>query len=385
MSIYINEFKKLAAARGDALLSVYLPTHVKGAEIQQDPIRLKNRLRDLEARIEQIPHDKHKVRERIDALRPLIDDEQFWKHMSRGLALFVSDEGVVKRRLPHTAEELAVISDRFILRPLLPGVSSGDTFFLLDLSEKYTRLATCTRDGARQIDHDDLPEHIAEVVGYDVEEKSLQFHTEAQTVGTGGTRAAVFHGHGSGGEEDEQKERQQFLEAVDNAVNQIIDEPTTPLVLAGDERVVAMFKNLTHYPTVVEDSVIGNYDHEDIDEVYEMALPLVTPALDAAKRTDHDRLRQQAHTDDAVAGLDQILPTLENARVDTLFVDARVNRWGRFDREAGRVQVHDAREPEDEDLLDLAMVHARDTGAKVVHAEREHLPNEEPVAALLRF
>jgi len=386
MTIKTSEFNKLSQQRGEALLSIYMPIHSMGKEVRQNPVVLKNLLNEVESQADQLSYDKHKIRERVDVLRPMLDDSDFWQHMSKGLALFVSDEGTVIHRLPMSIDQLAVISDRFIVRPILPAVSSGENFLLLDLSEKRTRLAACTRDGARLLDDQDIPEHIADVVGWDVQQKSLQFHTEAQpTTRAAHGRAAIFHGQGAGGEEDERKELEQFLKAVDKGVLNMIGDDRKPLVVAGEERIVSMFKNLSHYPNIVDESLGGNYDHLDIERIHEMALPLVEPVLEAANREEHDQFKAAAHTDAAVTGLSDILPKARHGRVQTLYVDPRRAVWGRFDHERGSVEVHEDRTPKDEELLDLAIAHSLNTGAKIVPVESESLPGGEPVAALLRY
>lgn len=386
MTISQDQFNALAKARGDALLSIYLPTHEAGSDIRQDPIRLKNLLANLEEKSDELDRDqKMAVRKRVDQLRPLVDDAAFWRRQGRGLAIFVSDH-IDMHRLTTPVDELFFVSDRFIVRPLLPAISTGERFYVLDLNEQAVRLIACTREGARELDADDIPRSLSEALGYDYEQKSLQFHTEAQPVRTPTDRAAMFHGHGAGGEEDENKELQRFLEIIDNGVRGILEGKQAPLVLAGAERVCSMYQQASHYKQTLETPIKGNHEHQSVEELHEMALPVVEPVLDAANERERERLDQAAHTDQAVAGLDHCLLKAQNAQVDTLFIDAHSPVWGRFeDNGGGSIKTHDSRQDGDDDLLDRVVHRAYSTGARIIPTARDRLPGNAPVAALLRF
>ena len=46
-----DELKQLAETRGATCVSIYMPTHREGSEVQQDPIRLRNLLAEAERRL----------------------------------------------------------------------------------------------------------------------------------------------------------------------------------------------------------------------------------------------------------------------------------------------------------------------------------------------
>jgi len=385
MTVTLEQFNELAAARGGALVSLYLPTHEAGPDTRQDPIRFKNLLGQLERRAEELENGhKAAVRRAVERLRPLENDLAFWRRQGQGLAVFVDDD-VRLHRLPNPVDELAWVAERFVVRPLLPAISTGETFYILDLNEQAVRLIACTTEGARELDADDIPRSLSEALGYDVEQKSLQFHTGAQPVATPADRAAMFHGHGAGGGEDENVELQRFLEIVDHGVRGMLEGKRAPLIIAGVDRVVSMFKHVTHYDQTLDQGVLGNHEHQSVAELHQMALPIARPALDAANQRERSRFEQAAHTDQAVAGLDHVLLKAQNAQVETLFIDPARAIWGRYDEGDGVVSTHDVQTDGDEDLLDRAVHAALDTGAKIVPTPRDRLPGSAPVAALLRF
>jgi hypothetical protein len=135
-------------ARGAGLVSVYLPTHCSGPEVDQGRIRL------------------------------------FWSHQDDALALFASDDGLRIGRLPLRVREFVHVGPRLCGRPLLPAVSDGQRFHVLALSRNEVRLYVCTRRGIREIGEEEFTSAVAEA-DRDAQ-RALQFHTGAPPVDAGG-------------------------------------------------------------------------------------------------------------------------------------------------------------------------------------------------------
>ena len=114
------ELKTLIEEPEGLCVSIFLPTHQAGAQTQQDPIRLKNLLREAE---EQLLAKEFRTPEAEELLGPaweLLDDSVFWRHQSDGLAVLLSPGVFRHYRLPLNFEDLVVVADRYHLKPLLP-------------------------------------------------------------------------------------------------------------------------------------------------------------------------------------------------------------------------------------------------------------------------
>jgi hypothetical protein len=105
-------------------ISMYLPTHRVGADIQQDRIRLKNQTRQAENLLFLANVHAAEVENLLEPIQALVDDEAFWLHPSNGLALFRSPNMFDPYRLPFSCKELVVVSNHFYLKPLLPLLSN---------------------------------------------------------------------------------------------------------------------------------------------------------------------------------------------------------------------------------------------------------------------
>ncbi len=385
MMISRHDFESLARASGDLLVSIYLPTHRRGRETEEDRIRLKNGLQELERRLEASGRDAESIAPQLAELRRLLDDIEFWRHQGDGLAIFLSPEGMRMHRLAVPVEEAIDVGRRFLLRPLLPAVSDHSRFHVLALALHSVRLLECTRTTVREVDAHDLPDDLRDVVGYDWEEKSLQFHTRAAPAGAASAdRSAMHHGQGAG-EDDDARERERFLRAVDRGLHRLLEGRHAPLVLAADEREMSMYRALSRHPQVLDGGVPGNPEHRSAEQLHAAALEVAAPALEVEARIRRERIAEAAHSDRVATGIAEVLPAALDGRVDTLLVDCDGPIWGAFDPEDRRVRLHESREPRDEDLLDRVVAEAVRTGAAVVPASRSEVPSGRRVAAMLRF
>ncbi len=72
--------------------------------------------------------------------------------------------------------------------------------------------------------------------------------------------------------------------------------------------------------------------------------------------------------------------------MDSLFVAVGVQRWGRFEAQAGDVVVHESHEPGDQDLLDLAAVQTLMHAGRVYAVQAAQVPDSgNPAAAVFRY
>jgi hypothetical protein len=107
--------------------------------------------------------------------------------------------------------------------------------------------------------------------------------------------------------------------------------------------------------------------------------------VEEAHRQRLEAIRQALGAGLVTTSVREILEALEHGRVGTLVVRRAEPLWG-FAGEGGvGVELHPTRREESEDLLDVAARRALCTGAEVLAAEPELMPDQAPLAAALRF
>ena len=93
-------------------LSLYQPTHRQFPDRQQDPIRFRNLVKQLETSLQQ----KYADRDIAPLLAPfnaLADDAEFWNHGAEGLAVLGAADMFGVYRLQRPVEELALVAGSF--------------------------------------------------------------------------------------------------------------------------------------------------------------------------------------------------------------------------------------------------------------------------------
>jgi hypothetical protein len=126
-----DNINRLSEKTGESLISIYLPTHRTGREVQQDPIRFKNKLDEAEQRLQMKGMRKPEIESLLKQARSLAAESNFWQHQSDGLVVFISRDFMEYFRLPIRFEELLIVSDRFHIKPMLPILSKNGHFYLL--------------------------------------------------------------------------------------------------------------------------------------------------------------------------------------------------------------------------------------------------------------
>jgi hypothetical protein len=379
-----DDVKVLAGGRERICVSVYLPTHPVGEDIQQDPIRFKNLLRRAEELLEAEGIKQRDIKELLTPCWSLLDDVDFWQCQSDGLAVFAARDFFRYFRLPEPFEELVVVTDRFHIKPLIPVLSESGRFYVLALSQNEIKLLHGSAHSMSEVHLKDVPTSLAEALKYDDPEKQLQYHTG--TPGHGGLRPAVFHGHGAGGDAAGHKvEIKRYFDQVDKGIHEILKDEHDPLVLAGVEYVLPIYHEANSYPHLLEEGVVGNPEGLSTDDIRERAWKVVEPVFQKARGEAMDLYRELAGTGRASNDLEEVAAAAYDGRIETLFVALGVQRWGSFDAGKREVKLHDEQQPGDEDMLDFAAAHSLIHQGRVYALDAGKMPDGEPMAAVFRY
>lgn len=367
-------FGDLIGTRGFPAISIYLPTHRAGSQTQQDPIRLRNLLG--EARRSLLADTNRRGSEITDLMQPvhdLIDDSAFWQRQEDGLALFLSPDRFQVFRLPVSFSESVTVSDAFHVKPLLSVLTRGEGLSVLALSRRRVRLLEATRFRVRPVDLGDLS--MSEVLKFEDLERQLQFH-QSGTRGRG-RPTAVFHGQGMG-KETSRKRLERFFRKVDQKVRGSVDSDV-PLVLAGVDYLLPIYKKISKHPLIMEGEITGNPDDLSDDEIRERAWVIA--------RAHFDREREGAASALGVlpteTTIEAVVPAAAEGRVASLFVDVSTVAWGTL---AGRTVVrHSTPERGDRDLIDVAIAETWRHKGSVYLDVPDGVAGDSGVAAVLRY
>lgn len=376
-----SDLEPLLDERPGPCISLYLPLSGIGTRALQGGIQLKNLLREARAGLQARGLDPGGIESLLGPLEDLVTDLSFWNTQEDGVALFRSPGFTRAFHLPHAFAQRCVVGDHFFLKPLLPLVSSGETFYVLALSQNGTRLLEATCRTVRRLHPEGLPGSLVEALGEVKTAQYLQYHTASSAHGG---QAAVFHGQGVG-EGDVKEELRRYLRQVESAMRKLLAGRTAPLVLAGAEPLPSLYREISAYPHLAAAPIPGNPEHLSDGELRDRAWDLVAPAWREERLRAAERFEDLSATPRASSDVTAILPAASHGRVDTLLLACDADLWGRIDDREGTVQVHAAPEAGDEDLLDAAARLSLLHGGTVYGVDRGEIPGGGQLAAVFRY
>lgn len=371
-----EDILNLANKEREVCISIYLPTHEKGEEVQQDPIRLKNLLNEAAEQLKSNNLKDTEIEELLDEPRELLDKPLFWQHNDKGLALFISEDEFKYYRIPHSFKERVMVDDHFLITPLVPMISLEGTFCILALSQKKIRLLKCTRASVEEIELENSPSSMEEFKKYDVYQKSMAQSGSRQ-------KQSMFHGWGDAALE--QNEIENYLKTIENEVTSILRKRNDPLLLAGIDEAVAIYKNVNHYSRLMDNAILGNPDPKSNEEVKDEGWKEIESYFLKDMYDDMDRYGNLLGSDRQSDNLTKIVEAAYYGKIESLFVPIGEHSWGWFDME--RDVVHHSAEPQngEHDLINMAAIKTLTQSGNVYALDKDDMPNGTSIAAIFRY
>lgn len=378
-----EEIQDLVQVSSRPCVSIYMPTVRAGTQTQQNPIRLKNLLRRVSDRLVETGRRETEVAQLLTPLREITDDLAFWQRQNEGLAVFFAPGFLRTVKLPTRVDELALVENRFHLKPLFSLLSGDGQFYILALSLKHIRLIAASRHNTRELEIQDVPKSFEEAMGRLTRQYSqFQAGTSSRTV----SRMPLFHGHGTG-EDDLKAEIVEFFNRADKALLKHMDRDC-PVVLAGVEYLLPRYKETTEHPKVLDEGLTGNAEGLSAEELRDAAWEIVEPVFLEDRRRAAERYGDLLGAGRSSSRYEEVLPAAHDGRVDTLFVARGVRLWGTYDPKSREIRLQEDQTGQlngGEDLLDLAAVQTFLNGGQVYAVPQQEVPDGHAMAAVFRY
>ncbi|TWT65898.1 hypothetical protein Pla123a_48090 [Posidoniimonas polymericola] len=367
----------LADNEASPCVSLYMPTHRAGRETQQDPIRLKNLLKEADEQLAKRGLDHDKRQQLLAPLAELPDnaDTDFWRYSTDGLAVLLNSDGAQAFRLHGPTPEFVLAAEQYFLNPLLRSLQSDGRFYLLAVSQNKVRLFEGDSRQLSEIETDLLPDDLRDALNIDEYQSALQYHSTAQAGASGGD--PVYHGHGGGEGEDQKKELLQFFHRLATPLSKVLaGEQTgspTPLLFAGVGYLFPIFREACDYRGLLDEPLTRNPDEASADELHDPAWEIVRPHYATRWSELSEKYGLAASRDLATDDLSAICKHAEQGRLQTLvFSEAAM-------------QHHETASEERSAELAHAGVETLRTGGDVLVCSPDNMPVKGDVAAICRF
>ncbi|WP_026379602.1 baeRF3 domain-containing protein [Afifella pfennigii] len=383
--------RRLAERTGFPKISLYLPMEVRGAETQQNPIRLKNALTRARDLLEEAGVGGRTIKQLTDEAEARIEDFDFWQHQDQALAVLIDASGIDWIKLPGEVEELVLIGERFHLRPLIRIFADPGTGHLLCVTRDFARLYDLTRHDIRPVEVKGMPDGYDKFRGMSEFEGNVGFHANAAgSSARGGGASGVPQYHSLGPSPDEQAEAEfdSYLGEVARAVDRHLAGRAQPLMLAAEPRTLGHLAAKLHYREVAAEHLNVDPASKRETQLHEAAWPMLERHVDSGRAEALERLRARlgdANAEGAMRDIDAIARAAVEGRLEAVFIARGAHLWGRYDGDRHRTELLEREAPGAGDLIDFVAVSALNAGGAVYSLDGETAEEIGPVAALARY
>ena len=378
----IESLAELASAHQSPCLSLYQPTHRHHPENQQDPIRFRNLLKELEASLRQ-KYPAVETRLFLEPFESLAHDHAFWDHTLDGLAVLGGPGLFRVFQLQQPVAGSAFVADSFHLKPLRRFLQSGGRYQILGLSLHEIHLYEGNRDALDKIElAAGVPRTITEALGDELTEP----HQTVASYGGVGQGSDAMH-HSQGDKKDEADiDAERFFRVVDRAVMESYSRPSgLPLLLAALPEHHSLFRKVSQNPFLMKDGLAINSDALTIDELRQRAWQVVEPQYQARLAALADDFAMANSKGLGSDDLTQVAQAAAAGRVATLLIEADRHIAGRLDASTGQVEVAELSHPQVDDLLDDLGELVEKMGGNVQVISADRLPTQTGLAAIYRY
>ncbi|MEL7558118.1 hypothetical protein [Stutzerimonas chloritidismutans] len=377
---------QLLAKREAPCLSLYQPTHRSFPERQQDPIRFKHLVRELEDSLKQQGHGDQ-AKALLKPFQDLMNDPDFWNSNRDGLAVFGATDYFEVFRLQRSVPELAVANDRMHLKPLLRIAQSADRYQILAITLNSVRLFEGNRDGIDEVRlGDGVPKTLEEALGRDLTEKGQTGFPQGYSRASERGDPMQVESGGAGRQEEIDRDRERFFREVDRAILEHHSRKSRlPLILAALPEHQFHFRKLSHNDFMLPDGIESDASLLSHDELQQKSWMVMQPRYMKRLEGFINQYGVSHGQGLATDQLEQIGQATLEGRVATLLVEAERQIPGFVDKQQGKavaVQDGSATTP---DLLDELTIWTLEQGGEVIAVPTERMPTESGAAAIYRY
>ena len=349
--------------------SIYIPTHPvsTSSTLSEDIIRFKNALQNIKSNKAYTERELDKTMSKLELL---LNDLEFWKHRTNGLAVLADKDGYEVIDLDYEITDMQYVQDTFVISPLAIMLSIGTGYYVLDINHTKPRLLHFTSNTKEEVDLKDMPGSFEQTI----ERDDYQQHIQHQS-----SPINMFHGQSESETLDSDTLR--YYKLIAKAVDEHLADCDEPLLLTGTENRIGHMRPLLGYRNVMDDIVKGSSEELNEQELQDVTFAVIK----AADIVDRNKLisKIKATPNSSLAlGSTKVQAVISDGRVETLFLPV-------FRITADNVRENDKATivlqlPEDIMIIEPLVRGALSQDAAVVAVRQGSFDTDEPLA-LLRY
>jgi hypothetical protein len=377
-SLAIAELKDLANVDGPCI-TMYLPLEPAPNTSRVDFVRLKSGIRQAEQKLADMDVSSREIHELLESVRHLENEADQWGGHGGSLVVFKSPAVFRAFQVHQELDETVVVGDSFYAFPLIRALQIAEqVFYILALSQNHIRLLRCTSTDSKEVD---LPEGTPTSLEQWLTTRNPNSAPDHGVVESGeaGTMTGDFTSTQDRDNRDEYVGN--FFRVINKAVFELLRDEKHPLIVAGVDHQLSMYKDINDYPYMVDEGVQGSPESLKGGEMHRRAFELVQDFFAQPARKALALWDKIAGSDRVSTSFPEILTAAFEARIAHLFVAEGARTLGAFDRNTMQMRAGGRQQ----DLVNAAALQTIAYGGDVFVMDQTTVPGGGQMAAILRF
>jgi hypothetical protein len=258
-------------------VTIYVPTHryTTPPNMTEDQVRFKNLVSQAMERLHTMPKSAAVIARLQQEVPDLLDDATFWENQTEGFVMCAGDSHLTIMQLPYDTEAYVAVDTYYHLAPLFSIVAENKPYQVLTVMQHAPQLYEGDLYSIRATELA-LPSSVE--AGLNLDEMNSKTEQGRSASGRSGSSAA-FNGRG-GAKNPHDEDLHRFFRAIDQLVMQQRNHAhPLPIVLAGTDRDVALYRDLSQYPNLVTSHIRINQGGEKNHELLAAAIGAIRESV----------------------------------------------------------------------------------------------------------
>jgi hypothetical protein len=376
--VKLETLKNLIQCQESPCVSIYMSTKaVHKGEFKKLEIAFKNLLQEVEEKLKNNWDFKQRDADKfLEEAAELAVNNNFWQEQKEGLAVFIAPDQFEYFKLSVDTYNKSHVSYNFNIKQLNSELRDNQKYYLLALSPNHNQLYQASRNNIETVEVEDLPLNIKDFLNLD--DEAAEKHQSINTAGG----SAVFHGQG-GASDDDNEDLMHYLKEIDRIINLELKDENSYLVVAADDSVFSLYKNINSYDKLLAENLSGNAKQMNKKELREKSWDIVESHLHDYLKNIKERYSELKAGEKSSANLEDIVEAAHYSKIDTLLLNKEAEKAGVFIEEENNIKLMG--NDKDYDLYNFAAVQTIKNGGDVYSLKKEEMPENEDILAIYRY
>lgn len=268
------QLEVLRSWRAPNSVTIYSP-YIAANSPDSNPNRIQ--LKSLLKEACQLLINNHIPQREVDAIlepaKKLLDGEEFTTSSKHGLVLFMHNDFFDYYHLPvDDVSQYVVVGGGFKLQPIVKLKNYNLSYYVLMVSHNGVQLFKGDLYDIKKIKFQKIPKTMLQELNIDEFDKLRGLHTVARV--SEGKGSKQYHGEFEKSQIDKDM-LTQFFRKIDSEVHKVIKDEKTPLILAGVEYLLPIYRKINTYPFISTKEIEGSLEHSPIETIRDQACEIL--------------------------------------------------------------------------------------------------------------